>query len=51
MSLQEIYDNNELFKHYVDKYAQTHKLTTEEALKHKILKQYAEYLGENVDED
>ena len=46
-----LYDENPLFKHYVDKYANTRGITIEIALTHKIIRQYAEYLGEKIDEE
>ena len=50
-SFKQIYDESELFKHYVDKYVNNRKITVEEALEHEIIHQYAKYLGELNDKD
>ena len=47
---KQIYNESELFRHYVDKYAKSRKLTVDEALTHEIIRQYAKYLGEIDDE-
>ena len=44
MDYIELYNTNEDFKKYVDKYKRDRKLSLEEALEHKMVKQYADYL-------
>lgn len=51
LSAKEVYNNNELFKHYVDKFASTRGITVETALTYEIMRMYAQYLGETIDED
>lgn len=46
--MEEFYNTNETFKRYVDKYAGLYGITVEEALKHKIIHNYCEYLKGNL---
>jgi hypothetical protein len=39
------YNSNADFKLYVDRYCNTHRVSVEEALKHKIVKEIAVYYG------
>ena len=42
--MEEYYATNEDFSVYVDKYAKKHCITIQEALKHKIIRHYFEWL-------
>jgi hypothetical protein len=44
INLTELYDTNENFKRYVDRYRVSKKKTTEDALKDAIVHYYAEYV-------
>ena len=44
MDYIELYNTNEDFREYVDKYKRDRKLSLEEALKHEMVKQYANYV-------
>lgn len=44
ITLDELYNTNDDFKSYVDKYARCHKMLVEDAIKCKIVQNYAEYL-------
>ena len=44
MDLELCYNTNVMFKHYVDKYIATYKISLKEALEVKVVQQYAEYL-------
>ena len=44
ITLDELYNTNKDFKEYVDKYARCHRIMTEDALKHKVVQNYADYL-------
>lgn len=46
MNLKELYGANASFKGYVDRYAKHYGLSTEEALKHAMVRNYAGYLAE-----
>ena len=43
--MDEFYATNEDFSEYVDRYCKKHEITVQEALKHKIVKHYFEWLG------
>jgi len=42
--MNEYYETNEEFKAYVDNYAKSNNITAEEALKHKLIQIFYEYL-------
>ena len=42
----ELYEKNEQFKGYVDRYKNLHEISTEEALSHAMVRSYAGYLTE-----
>ena len=44
IELTELYNTNDRFKEYTDKYAKTHRLLPEYALKCIMVKQFAEWL-------
>lgn len=44
--MDELYQNNEDFKSYVDKYIAKERVSLHAALTHRIVKNYAEYLAE-----
>lgn len=44
MDYIELYNTNEDFRNYVDKYKRDRKLSLEEALEHELVKQYADYV-------
>ena len=46
MDYMELYNTNEDFREYVDKYKRSRKLSLEEALEHELVKQYAKYVAE-----
>lgn len=46
MNLIELYENNIDFRVYVERYRKKHGLTVDEALKHRIVRNYASYLAE-----
>ena len=52
MSTTELYESNADFRRYVDHYCQNYvegkKITVEEALEHKMIRQYAEWLVEQI---
>lgn len=43
---ENLYDTNNDFKNYVEKYIFKHHVTLEEALKHVMVREYAKYLME-----
>lgn len=52
MTLYEMYENNEQFKRYVDRYAKDNNIIPAQAITHVMVKNYAEYLlnpGEKLD--
>lgn len=44
ITLDELYNTNKDFKEYVDKYARCHRMLAEDAIKCKVVQNYAEYL-------
>lgn len=44
MNLKEMYENNADFRRYVDRHTRQYEVSTEEALKHALVRNYAEYL-------
>lgn len=44
MNLSELYETNEDFRGYVDRFAKHNGISTEEALKYSIVRCYARYL-------
>ena len=50
MSYTELYENNEEFKAYVDKYSNQRKITIEEALSHALVKSAGDYYTEKKTE-
>jgi hypothetical protein len=46
MNLKEMYETNADFRRYVDRYARHNGISTEEALEHAMVKNYADYLEE-----
>ena len=44
IELNELYNTDETFKEYVDKYCQCHRMLAEDAIKAKIVQNYAAYL-------
>ena len=44
MDLMKLYETNENFRGYVDRYAKHRGISTEEALSHSMVWSYAEYL-------
>lgn len=51
MNLTELYETNADFRGYVDRYAEHNGISTEEALEHAMVRNYAEYLAENGKEN
>ena len=43
---EHLYENNEEFKEYVEKYAKQHNITKETAMTHKIVKNVADQISE-----
>ena len=43
-SYEEAYRDNSEFKEYVDKYCVKHRISKEEALTHKLVQEYLDYL-------
>ena len=46
MDLKELYETDERFRGYVDRYAKHHEISTEEALLRADVREYAKYLAE-----
>lgn len=44
IELTELYNTNDRFKEYTDRYAKTHRLLPEYAIKVKVVQNYAEWL-------
>ena len=44
MNLKELYETNADFRRYVDRHARQYEVSTEEALEHALVRNYAEYL-------
>ena len=44
IEINELYNTNKAFKEYVEKYSRSHRMMPEDALKHKIVQEYAEYV-------
>ena len=42
--MEELYETNQDFKEYVDRYTQSKKITKEEALTHALIREYAKYI-------
>jgi len=50
MDYKQLYENNEAFRSYVDRYCKKYDVTVAIALEHRIVRNYAEFLveeGEN----
>ena len=50
MDLWIMYRDTPRFKEYVDKYCKKHEITPEEAIRHEVVKSYAEQLEKNMKE-
>lgn len=44
IELDKLYNTDKAFKEYVDKYARCHRMLAEDAIKVKMVQNYAEYL-------
>lgn len=47
--MNEFYESNESFKHYVDRYCVKHQITKEQAFEVMLVKYYAEYLRKSAE--
>ena len=46
VAMQDLYENNEDFKGYVDRYCRTYDLSVEEALEHKLVQDVGKHYKE-----
>jgi len=49
--LEQLYETNSDFRRYVDRHTRQYEVSTEEALKHALVRSYAEYLEGSDDNE